>query len=95
VLHLAVANEDDVSRYMFGTRTATFHICKGCGVVPVVTSDIDARTYAVVSVNAFENVPAALLDRSPVSFDGEGKGERLARRARHWIPDVRYIRSRA
>ena len=31
-------------------------MCTACGVVPVVTSRIDGRLYAVVSVNAFENV---------------------------------------
>ena len=89
-LRISIVNAEHVNRYQFGTRTATFHICKRCGVVPVVTSDIGGRTYAVVSVNAFENVPAAMLDRAPVSFDGEDEGERLARRVRNWIPDVRY-----
>lgn len=79
-----------MNRYQFGTRTATFHICKRCAVVPVVTSDIGGRTYAVVSVNALENVPAAMLEKTSASFDVEGEGERLARRARNWIPDVRY-----
>jgi hypothetical protein len=90
VLRIAVAGLDQVSRYQFGTRTATFHICRRCGVVPVVTSEIDGQTYAVVSVNALENVPETLLDRAPVSFDGESEGERLARREKNWIPDVRY-----
>src|SRR4051812_13602991 len=38
----------------------------------VVTSRIDDRLYAVVSVNAFEGVAASLLRRMPASFDGEG-----------------------
>lgn len=88
-LHIHVVDEGRVHRYQFGTRTATFHVCTQCGVVPVVTSDIEGRTYAVVSVNAFENEVESMLDRSPASFDGEGEGERLARRARNWIPDVR------
>jgi hypothetical protein len=78
------------SRYAFGTKTAQFHICATCGAVPVVTSEIDARTYAVVSVNAMDGVDAALFRRAPVSFDGEDESTRLARRARSWIPDVRF-----
>ena len=31
-----------VSKYAFGTETAQFHICAKCGVVPVVTCEIDA-----------------------------------------------------
>jgi hypothetical protein len=60
-------------------------------VVPVVTSEIDGRTYAVVSVRAFENVDPALVQQAEVSFDGEGQGDRLARRQRNWIPDVRFV----
>jgi hypothetical protein len=49
----------------FGTKTAEFHVCTACGVVPVVTSRIGGRLYAVVSVNAFEKVEPALLRRAP------------------------------
>ncbi len=47
-----------VARYEFGTKTAQFHVCTECGIVPVVTSLIADRLYAVVSVNAFDNVDA-------------------------------------
>jgi len=60
-------------------------------VVPVVTSRIDGRVYAVVSVNAFENVDATLLRRAPISFDAEEKESRLARRKRNWIADVFFV----
>jgi len=79
-----------VSAYAFGTKTADFHVCSTCGVVPVVTSTIDGRLYAVVSVNAFENVDPALLQRGSVSFDGEGQGDRLARRQRNWISNGEF-----
>ena len=68
---------------------------KCCGIVPVVTSRIDGRLYAVVSVNAFEDVDQSLLRRAPASFDGEGEESRLARRKRNWIADVKYIESGA
>jgi len=80
-----------VSQYAFGTRTAQFHVCARCGVVPVVTSRIDDRLYAVASVNAFEGVAASLLRHTPASFDGEGTDSRLERRKRNWIGDVRII----
>ncbi len=70
-----------VSRYAFGTRTALFHVCSRCGAVPVVTSEIEGHVYAVVSVNAFDNVEPSLLRRAPISFDGEAVDSRLARRA--------------
>ncbi len=89
-LTVTIAEPSLVSRYAFGTKTADFHVCARCGVVPVVTSEIDSRTYAVVSVNAFEGVDSALLARGTTNFDGEGQGDRLARRARNWIGEVRF-----
>jgi len=85
-----VKNPQHVSTYAFGTKTAEFHVCSNCGIVPVVTSTIDGHVYAVVSVNAFENVDASLLQRAAVSFDGEGQGNRLARRQRNWIGRVEF-----
>src|SRR6185436_16728581 len=84
-----------VSKYAFGTRTAEFHICTRCGVVPVVTSKIDNQLYAVVSVNAFEGVEPSLLRHAPANFDGENEEARLERRKRNWIPSVRYAESGA
>lgn len=89
-LEVSVEEPALVSRYAFGTRTAQFHVCARCGVVPFVTSRIDGTLYAVVSVNAFDGVDEALLRRSPASFDGEGTDDRLARRKRNWIARVRY-----
>jgi hypothetical protein len=87
---LAIVVEDpaQVSAYTFGTRSAEFHICTRCGVVPVVTSTIDHHQYAVVSVNAFEGVDPAMLRHAAASFDGETEATRLARRTRNWIADV-------
>jgi len=87
-LRVAVKHPALVSEYVFGTRTARFHICSACGVVPVVTSRVEGRLYAVVSVNAFTDVNPSLLRRMPASFDGETEAARLARRQRNWIADV-------
>jgi hypothetical protein len=87
-LRVSIKDPQRVSRYAFGTKTAQFHICSVCGVVPVVTSEIDGRLYAVVSVNAFEGMAPGLLRRASASFDGEDETERLARRKRNWIPEV-------
>jgi hypothetical protein len=89
-LEVRVQDATHVSKYAFGTRTAQFHVCSRCGVVPVVTSGIGDRLYAVVNVNAFENIDASKLRRAPASFDGEGTESRLERRKRSWIADVRF-----
>jgi hypothetical protein len=78
-----------VSKYAFGTKTATFYVCTRCGAVPIVTSEIANHLYAVVNVNTFEDLDSLHLNRQPVSFDAEEPQSRLARRERNWIADVR------
>jgi len=87
-LTVSIRTPSSVSRYSFGTRTAEFHVCSACGIVPVVTSEIGGNLYAVVSVNSFENVAPALLRRASANFATENEETRLARRARSWIPRV-------
>ncbi len=87
-LSVQIADEELVSRYLFGTRTAEFHVCARCGVVPFVTSNIDGHEYAVVNVNAFENTSALKLRSSVSDFEAETLADRLQRRKRTWIQDV-------
>lgn len=91
-LTVEVTDPSRVTRYAFGTKTADFHVCATCGAVPVVTSEIDGNTYAVVNVNTFEGFDPALVRRADADFDGEDEAVRLARRARGWIRSVRFVR---
>jgi hypothetical protein len=88
-LAVAVRDAAFVSKYAFGTKTATFHVCSRCGAVPLVTSEIANGLYAVVNVNVFENVDPSWLRRATTDFEGEDVESRLARRKRNWIADVR------
>jgi hypothetical protein len=78
-----------VSKYAFGSQTATFYVCSRCGAVPLVTSEISNELYAVVNVNVLENVDPSWLRRAAVTFEGEDVESRLVRRTRNWIADVR------
>lgn len=89
-LDVEIADPARVERYRFGTETADFHVCRSCGVVPVVTSTIEGRLYAVVNVNSFEDVDRSELVPSVADFDGETTESRLARRQRNWIPHVTF-----
>jgi hypothetical protein len=94
-LAVNVANAVLVSKYSFGTKTATFHVCSRCGVVPLVTCELDSHLYAVVNVNAFQGVDPSCLRRSTADFEGEDVESRLARRKRNWIADVRIVEARS
>ncbi len=89
-LQVAIRDLGATSVYRFGTGTASFHVCSRCGVVPVVSSEIDGRLYAVVNINALNDVDRSRIRPAPISFDGEDAAARLARRARGWIPDVQF-----
>jgi hypothetical protein len=91
-LSITFQQPDAVSKYEFGTKTATFYVCMRCGAVPIVTSEIANHLYAVVNVNAFENLGSLAVRREPISFDGEETESRLARRQKNWIADVRIDR---
>jgi hypothetical protein len=80
-----------VSKYAFGTKTARFHVCSACGVVPLVTSHIHGQLYAVVSVNALEGIDPSFLQNASATFDGESEEERLARQKRNWISRVEIV----
>jgi hypothetical protein len=90
-LNVTVGDPSLVSKYSFGTKTAQFHICSKCGIVPIVTSLIEGHTYAVVSVNAFEGVAPSLLKRAAASFEAEDEKARLSRRQKNWIANVEFI----
>jgi hypothetical protein len=88
-LSVVLHDTDIVSKYAFGTESATFHVCGRCGAVPIVTSEIAHRLYAVVNVNTLENLDSSRLRRGAADFEGENIESRLARRQKNWIADVR------
>lgn len=81
-----VEDENKVSRYQFGTKTADFHTCTNCGVVPIVTCEMDGTQYAVVNVNTFDDVDPSEMAEATADFEGEDTDTRLARRRRNWTP---------
>ena len=87
-LEARIADPDRTSRYRFGTATAEFMICAQCGVAPLVLSEIDGRTYAVINVNTFDDSHGFEVEESATDFDAEDETARLARRKRNWISDV-------
>jgi hypothetical protein len=89
VLTAEIRDASLVWKYRFGTKTAVFHVCSRCGVVPFVSSVIDDHVYAVVNANTFDDIDPSSLARMAANFDGEGTGDRLERRKRNWIRAVR------
>lgn len=79
------------SRYRFATATADFMFCSRCGIMPLVTCEIDGRIHAVVNVNTFDDdAEGFALDFSDSCFDGESVDDRLGRRKARWIGRVSW-----
>ena len=87
-LDVYILDKGLVNKYQFGTKTAEFYICTRCGVVPVVSSEIEGNLYAVVNVNTFQNVDSSDLQQSTTNFEGETTTDRLGRRSKTWIPRI-------
>jgi len=87
-LHATIVVAAKVSEYQFGTRTASFHVCNTCGVVPFVVSSIGNAIYAVVNANTLDDQTRFTFSASTADFDGEETDARLARRKKNWINQV-------
>jgi hypothetical protein len=85
---LQIADDSRMTRYRFGTKTADFHVCLTCGVIPIVTCTIEGIRYAVVNVNTFDDGDRSQLVETATNFEGEATENRLARRRRNWTPEA-------
>ena len=79
-----------MNRYRFGHRTADFYVCRECGAIPVVTSEVDGATVGLVDVRMIEGFAWSRADTSRHEFGGEEIGDRLARRKRNWTGTVTF-----
>ncbi len=71
--------------YRFETFTAEFVLCGTCGVYLGAIGEFDLQLRATVEVGAFAD-PRLARPGTPVSYDDESAGERMARRALRWTP---------
>lgn len=87
-LSVTVKSARQLGRYRFATESADFCFCKNCGVLVFLTCDIDGIMFGLVNMNTLDERPAAMVDAPVMSYEGEAKGDRLARRRENWIANV-------
>ena len=85
---LAIGDEDQLNRYRFGTKTADFHVCRACGVIPITTCSIASTRYAVVNIQTFNGIDHGRFVHRATDFEGETIESRLARRQQTWTPEA-------
>ena len=89
-IHVSIAATEKVNKYKFGHRTADFYVCRDCGAVPVVTSEVGGTTIGLVDVRMIENFAWSRADTSRHDFEGEQVDARLARRETYWTGTVTF-----
>ena len=73
-------------RYRFGLRTADFLLCPECGVyLGALYTDSDGA-WATLNVNCLDERALFAAEAAPVSYEGEGAADRVARRKARWTP---------
>jgi hypothetical protein len=85
---LMVAKPQTAHHYRFGTKTAEFHICQTCGVLPITTFSMESQRYAVFNIHTFDDMDHTRLIEQSTDFEGEQTEGRLARRKRSWTPEL-------
>ena len=87
-LHIRYQEEGQVSRYRFGQKTADFVFCATCGIAPFVLCETDGQLFGILNGNTLDDAARLPEPEGLHDFDGEGSGDRLARRRKNWIGKV-------
>jgi len=86
-LVITIKHESDVNKYQQGNKLADFLICKNCGVLVGVTSEIHGKLYATINSKAITNNAEFGLEKSasPKKLDAQTKTERWEEL---WFPNT-------
>lgn len=90
-LEIQIQSNETSQNYQFGTKTASFVVCKNCGGVPVATCEIEGNTYGIVNINTLDEVEHFGRHANVMSYDGEALDDRLSRRQKNWIGNVKFL----
>jgi hypothetical protein len=77
-----------VTQYRLGTKTADYHVCARCGIVPIVTCIIGGDIYAVINAYTLDGVCSEQLVVKNTDFEEETAESRLERWRRNWTPEA-------
>jgi len=89
-MRIAIEAPEKVNKFRFGHRTADFHVCRECGAIPVVTSEVDGATIGLVDVRMIEGFAWSRADTFYHTFEDEEVDDRLVRRKSRWTGTVTF-----
>jgi hypothetical protein len=74
-------------RYRFGSRSADFLLCGGCGVYVGAVMEEPDGAWAIVNARTLDDdASVALAPAQPMSYEGETREQRRVRRRERWSP---------
>ncbi len=85
-LTFGTRESEAVQRYRFGAGTADFLICRHCGVYVGAALRSGSGAFGIINVRALCPFPAELPAAVSMSYQGESREARVARRASRWTP---------
>jgi len=75
-----------VEKYRFGSRTADYLLCRRCGVYVGAVCDTATGRRCVINTLCLQDRECFVQQAVHPDYDRETVEERLARRARNWMP---------
>ena len=83
---IVVREGKNLQRFRFEMQTADFLVCKKCGIYVGALLTEGDKSYATLNINTFTVKLGLQSNSKTVSYDGESKAERIARRRKNWTP---------
>jgi len=89
-LTVTVKSKTDLNIDQFSSKQVDFIFCASCGVLPLATTVIDSKVYAII------NLKTAQIDLSQITihnsdFSDESAEKSTHRRKSNWIANVKII----
>ena len=85
-LTFRASEPEHLQRYKFGTRSADFLICRGCGVYLGAVMTQESQRWGILNVRTLQPPPSDLPAPLPMHYEGESSDTRVQRRAARWTP---------
>lgn len=82
----SIGDDDALLRYRFGVKSADFLVCARCGVYIGAVINGPTGVFATLNLNSMKTPVEDLREATPVSYDSEGRDDRIARRLSKWTP---------
>ncbi|HEY5674266.1 MAG TPA: hypothetical protein VIR78_11215 [Malonomonas sp.] len=88
-LQVLIQDQAQANRYRFGSETAAAIICGRCGVYPVITAELDGKTYAVLNANSIDGLQIDHAAIPPaLHLEDFSVAEKVERWKKMWIGQV-------